>query len=242
MFKKAERKQAKLRLALAGPSGSGKTMGALRIAKGMAQELGCKIAVLDTEKGSSNLYAHVCDFDVLEFNPPFPPEKYVKGIKLAEEHGYGIIIIDSGSHEWNGEGGCLEMVDRITKADPKHNSYTAWNTITPKHNSFIEAMLQSSAHIIMTMRSKVAYELVKNEKTGRIQPVKVGMAPITREGVDYEFSLWFDLSVDNHYAVAGKDRTSMFADQAPVVLSEETGKQLLTWLNAEPVLEAAVGS
>jgi hypothetical protein len=231
-FKKAERKHSKLRLALAGPAGSGKTLSALKIAKGMAQTLGCKVAVIDTEKGSSNLYAHVCDFDVLEFNAPYDPARYVSAIKLAEKEGYGIIIIDSGSHEWNGEGGCLQMVDKITQADKNHNSYMAWNTITPKHVAFIEAILQSPAHIICTLRSKTAYELVKDERTGRTKPVKLGLAPITREGMDFEFTTWLDLFVENHLATSSKDRTGMF-DGVPELITEETGQKLLGWLNNE---------
>jgi hypothetical protein len=233
MFKRAERKHVKLRLALAGPSGSGKTMSALRIASGMAKELGCKIAVLDTEKGSSNLYAHVTEFDVLEFNPPFPPDKYVAGLKLAEKEGYGIVIIDSISHEWQGEGGCLAMVDKIVQASSSKNSYAAWNTVTPKHQAFIDAILQSGCHVIATIRSKVAYELVKNEKTGKTSPVKVGMAPITRESFDYEVTTMLDLSIEAHLATVSKDRTGLFdkVDGIPILLTEETGKMILDWLN-----------
>ena len=206
-------------------------MSALRIAKGMAEVSGARICVLDTEKESSNLYADVCEFDVLGFNPPFPADKYVKGIKLAETEGYGICIIDSASHEWAGEGGILNLVDKLTQASSSKNSYAAWNTATPVHNSFVEAILQSSMHVIVTLRSKVAYELVKNEKTGRTAPVKVGMAPITREGMDFEFTTWLDLETQTHYATAGKDRTKLFSPTEPVILSEETGRALLHWLN-----------
>ncbi len=228
-FKRAERQSAKLRLALAGPSGSGKTMSALRLAKGMAEVLGCKIGLIDTEKESSTLYAHVVEFDVLPFNPPFPPAKYVKGIKLAEQEGYGILIIDSLSHEWFGEGGVLQMVDAHMAADPRKNSFAAWKKATPEHDKVVEAILQSGCHIIATMRSKVAYEVVKDENTGRTKPVKVGMAPVQREGMDYEFTTVLDLAIDGHVAVASKDRTSLF-DGKPRVLTEETGKELLQWL------------
>jgi ABC-type dipeptide/oligopeptide/nickel transport system ATPase component len=229
-FRKAERKQAKLRLALAGPSGSGKTMSALRIAKGMKEAMGngCRIGVIDTEKGSSELYAHVVPFDVLQFNPPYPPSKYVAGIKLAEKEGIGILILDSLSHEWSGEGGVLEMVDRIVLADPRKNSYTAWNKVTPEHMKVIEAILQSSMHVIATMRTKVAYDMIKDEKTGKVKPVKVGLAPVQREGTDYEFTTMLDLAVDTHLATSSKDRTELF--QVPELLSEETGQRLVEWL------------
>ncbi len=242
-FEKAKRSKAMLRLALAGPAGSGKTLSALRIAKGMAAVLGCSIGVIDTEKRSSELYAGVvkgamvpdgwqCEFHVLPFNPPYPPSKYVKGIKVAQEEGIGILVIDSLSHAWFGEGGLLEMVDAWTSADPKKNSFQAWKRGTPEHNKLVNAILESSCHIICTMRSKVAYEVVKDERTGRTRPEKVGMAPIQREGMDFEFTTVLDLSVDGHVASASKDRTGLF-DGVPRVLTEDTGKELIKWLNQE---------
>jgi hypothetical protein len=241
-FQKAERKMAKLRLALAGPAGSGKTMSALRVAKGMAQELGLRIGVIDTEKRSSELYAGknvkgtllpdgwALDFDVLPFNPPYLPKKYIQGINVAEQEGIGILIIDSISHEWFGEGGVLEMVDSFMAADKNKNSFAAWKKVTPEHTRFVEAILQSSCHIIATMRSKVAYEVVKDERSGRNRPEKVGMAPIQREGIDFEFTTVLDLSIEGHVAIASKDRTGLF-DGTPRVLTEETGVEIIRWLN-----------
>src|SRR5690606_31598618 len=112
MFKKAERKQARLRLALAGPSGSGKTYSALQMAKG----LGSKIAVIDTEHGSASLYADAAEFDVMELHAPYSPERYVEAIQAAEAAGYDVLIIDSYSHEWTGPGGCLEINDETAKS------------------------------------------------------------------------------------------------------------------------------
>lgn len=246
-FKKAERKDSKVRLALSGPAGSGKTLSALRIAKGMAEILGLTIALIDTEKESSSLYAGVVegrllpddwrvDFDVLPFNPPFEPAKYVRGIKLAEKEGYGILIIDSLSHEWFGEGGVLEMVDKAVQTDRNKNSFTAWNKVTPEHNKVVEAILQSSCHIIATMRTKTAWEIQQDDRTGKTKPVKMGMAPIQRDGLDYEFTTVLDLSVDGHVAIASKDRTSLF-DGVPVVLTEDTGKTLVKWLKGERTKE-----
>jgi hypothetical protein len=246
-FEKAERKAARLRLALAGPAGSGKIMSALRIAKGMLEANGnskWRIGVIDTEKRSSELYSGQnvkgrllpegwsMDFDVLPFNPPYPPKKYIQGIKLAETEGIDILIIDSISHEWFGEGGVLEMVDAYAAADKNKNAFAAWKKVTPEHTRFVEAILQSACHIIATMRSKVAYEVVKDERTGRSKPEKVGMAPIQREGMDFEFTTVLDLSVEGHVALASKDRTGLF-DGAPGVLTEETGKELMEWLTEQ---------
>ena len=222
-FRKAEKRKAKLRLAITGPAGSGKTYGALLIAKG----LGGRIVMLDTENGSGDLYAGVCSYDVGTIQAPYDVEKYIDGIKQAENLGYDIIIIDSLSHAWNGEGGLLEQVDNIASASRSGNTYTAWRQITPKHNKLIETMLNSSCHIIATMRSKTDYVIVENDK-GRKEPRKVGLAPIQRDGMDYEFGVVFDLGI-NHMATVSKDRTSLF-DGKVFTLSEDTGQTLKTWL------------
>lgn len=225
MFKRAERKQAKLRLALSGPSGSGKTTGALLIAKG----IGGKIAVLDTERGSASLYADLCDFDVVELAPPYTPERYIEIIREAEKSGYTTLILDSITHEWNGQGGILEIVDNVARSKFKGNSYAAWNEGTPRHQKFIDAMLASPLHIIATMRSKAVY--VETEKgNGRKSIEKQGSAPQQRDGLEYEFTAVLDLAVAGNLANASKDRTRLFHD--PFVISEDTGRKLLEWLNS----------
>lgn len=225
MFKKAERKQAKLRLALSGPSGSGKTTGALLIAKG----IGGKIAVLDTERGSASLYADLCDFDVVELGPPYTPENYINIIHEAERAGYTTLVLDSITHEWNGQGGILEIVDVVAKSKFRGNSYAAWNEGTPRHQKFIDAMLASSMHIIATMRSKAVY--VETEKgNGKKTIEKQGSAPQQRDGLEYEFTAVLDISVDGNLACASKDRTRLFRD--PFVIGEDTGRKLLDWLNS----------
>lgn len=223
MFKRAERKKAKLRLALLGPSGSGKTYSALQIAKG----LGGSIAMIDTENGSGELYAHLCDYDVCQIMPPFTPEKYVEAIKFAEQAGYGTIIVDSLSHAWSGSGGLLEQVDQRKGAG---NQFSAWRDITPMHNQFVDAMVQSSAHIIATMRTKTGYEMQKNDK-GKVVPVKVGLQPVQRDGLEYEFTVVFDLDLDKHVAHASKDRTTLFDGQY-FTPTPDTGKQLFDWLDS----------
>lgn len=225
MFKKAERKQAKLRCALSGVSGSGKTMDALLIAKG----LGGKIAFLDTERGSASLYSDIVDFDVVELLPPYTPERFIEVIKEAEKQGYTTLILDSITHEWNGQGGILEIVDNVAKTKYRGNSYAAWNEGTPRHQKFIDAMLASNCHIIATMRSKAVY--VETEKqNGKKAIEKQGSAPQQREGLEYEFTVMFELSLDGHLAFASKDRTRLFTD--PFVITEQTGKDLLNWLNS----------
>jgi hypothetical protein len=223
MFRKAERKKAKLRLGILGPSGSGKTYSAILITKG----LGGKVALIDTEHGSGELYSHLMDYDVATLTPPFSPDKYVQLIHGAEQAGYDTLIIDSLSHAWSGDGGVLDMHDKATAAT--RNSFTAWREVTPQHNAFVDAILQSPLHIIATMRTKTAYEVTQDN--GKTKVVKVGLAPIQRDGMEYEFTAVFDLSIDGHIATASKDRTTLF-DGRHFKPSVDTGIELLEWLEA----------
>jgi len=225
-FEKAMRKKARLRLALTGPSGSGKTYSALLIAKG----IGGKIAVVDTEKGSASLYSDIAEFDVLELEPPFSPERFVEAINAAEQAGYGTIIIDSITHEWGGVGGCLELVDTIAKAKYRGNSWSAWSDINPRHRLFLDAILRSNMHVIATMRSKT--ETAQIEENGRKKVAKLGMKSEQRDGVEYEFTTVLDLVHETHHANATKDRTKLFSNADPVIISEDTGVRLLDWLES----------
>jgi hypothetical protein len=232
-FKKAERKKSKLRLAVCGPSGSGKTYGALLIAKGM----GGRIAVIDTEHGSASLYTDICDFDTIELEAPYSPERYIAAIKAAEKEGYETLIVDSTTHEWSGSGGCLEMNDEIAKAKYRGNTWSAWNETTPRHRKFIDAMLQSPMHIIATGRSKT--ETAQEEQNGRKRVVKLGMKTEQREGFEYEFTVVLDIVHDGHYALASKDRTGLFKEN-PFKITEDTGKELISFLNSGVMVEAPV--
>lgn len=225
-FAKALRKKAKLRLALTGPSGSGKTYGALEIAKG----LGGKTAVIDTEKGSASLYSDRFNFDVLELDPPFTPERFIEAIGAAQEAGYDNLIIDSITHEWSGSGGCLELLDGLAKAKYRGNTWSAWSEITPRHNVFLDAILRSDLHIIATMRSKTETAQV-DKGNGKKGVDKLGMKSEQRDGVEYEFTTVLDLNHETHTAMASKDRTGLFSNAEVTQLNESTGKKLMDWLN-----------
>ena len=229
MFRKAERSQSKLRLALIGPSGSGKTFSALLIAQG----LGGNIAMLDSERGSGSLYSDLAEYDISELTPPFSPERYIEAIKEAEKAGYDVLIIDSLSHAWSGQGGILEFVDKASQA--QKNNFAAWREASPKHNALVDTILGANLHIIVTMRSKTAWEVQKDEKTGKTRPIKVGLAPVQRDGLEYEFTCVLELSVDGHIATASKDRTRLF-DGRYFTPGTETGEELSQWLRgkAEP--------
>jgi hypothetical protein len=219
-FTKATRKKCKMKLALQGSSGSGKTYSALLLAKGLTNNLE-KVAVIDTENGSSNLYAHLGDFSVLTLQAPFTPEKYTESIEQAQKNGFECIIIDSLSHEWFGAGGILDVHSNMSG-----NSFTNWAKLTPRHNALMEAIINANLHVIATMRSKTDY--VIQNINGKNVPEKVGLKPVQREDSDYEFTIVFELN-KNNMAVVSKDRTGLFAKQPELVLSENTGKKILQW-------------
>jgi len=226
-FKKATKKQVKARIAIAGPSGSGKTYTGLVAATALAQ--GGQIAVIDTERGSASLYSDYFDFDVLELEPPFSPQVYKQAIKAAENAGYGVILIDSLSHAWEGEGGALDLADEATARQRTPNSYTAWREVTPLHREMVDAMLQSKAHIVATMRSKTEYAI--ESTNGKTNIRKVGMAPIQRAGMEYEFTVVGDMDADNKIVIS----KSRFAPlQSKVQLKPDVNffKPFVDWLNS----------
>ena len=224
-LRKAQRRAAKIRLGLTSPSGGGKTFSALLIAKGLAGSWD-KIAIIDSENGSADLYSHLGDFNVLQLTAPYHPEKYIDAIHECEQAGMEVIIIDSITHEWSGVGGCLELQQIATERQRIKNTYTAWKEVTPRHQKFIDAILQSNCHIITTVRSKTDYLQVEHEGKKSIQ--KVGMAQVTRDGFEYELTVSLELDV-NHYAVTSKDRTCLFEGKPSFIPSEETGKMLKEW-------------
>ena len=224
MFKKAERKQSRLRLCISGPSGAGKTEGALTIATSLKG--GGKIAVIDTENGSASLYADRFEFDVLNLEPPYNPQRFVEAIKDASDSGYTVIIIDSATHEWDGEGGCLDMNEQTARAKFKGNTWSAWSDTTKEHQKFINAIVHSNSHIICTARSKT--ETAQEGK--RI--MRLGTKLVQRDNFEYEFTVALDLIHDCHIATAIKDRTSIFSSRQPEPITAETGDLLLNWLNS----------
>lgn len=222
-FEKAMRKKAKLRLALTGPSGAGKTYSALVICKSM----GGKTAVIDTEKGSASLYSNEFDFDVLELDPPFSPERFIEAIAAAEAAGYDNLVIDSISHEWSGVGGCLDDLDTIAKTKFKGNTHAAWSALTPRHRKFLDSILRVNCHVVATMRSKT--ETAQQEGSKKV--AKLGMKSEQRDGVEYEFTTVLDINHETHTATASKDRTGLFSNVDYTVIDDSVGKKLVDWLN-----------
>ncbi len=219
-FIKAERSNCKIKMAIQGPSGSGKAYSSLLMAFGLTKDWN-KIAVLDTENGSANLYSHLGNYSVLNLSAPYTPEEYIDAIETAVKQGFECLIIDSLSTEWNGQGGILDIHGNIPG-----NSFTAWSKVTPRHNAFVQAILQSNIHIIGTMRSKTDYVL--SEKNGKQVPEKVGMKPVQREDSEYEFTVVFELN-QKHQANVGKDRTGLFSKRPELYLTAEVGDEINQW-------------
>jgi hypothetical protein len=227
-LQKAERKQAVIKLALQGPSGSGKTYSSLLLAYGLVGNWN-QIAIIDTENNSSHLYSHLGNYNVLSLAEPFSPERYIEAIEFCEQSGMRAIIIDSITQEWEGSGGIIESHGNMAG-----NSFTNWNRMTPRHNAFVQKILQSSCHIISTIRSKQDYVLT--DKNGKMVPEKVGLKGVTREGMDYEFTVVLDLDI-KHQATASKDRTGLFYNPIPFMITEQTGIKIRTWCQGEDLIK-----
>lgn len=228
-LRKATRQKAKIRLGISAVSGGGKTYSALLIAYGITKDWD-KIALIDTENGSGDLYAHLGSYSVLPLQAPYTPESYIKAIKACEDAEMEVIIIDSITHEWDGKGGILEISNSMAG-----NSYTNWAKLTPRHQSFIDSILQSKCHIITTVRRKQDYEMTTNSM-GKLVPQKVGLKEVTREGFEYELTLNLELDT-THNATVSKDRTNLFAGQPQFIPSIETGEAIRNWceMGIEPL-------
>ena len=225
-LRKSERRRAKIKMALQGSAGSGKTYSSLLLAKGLINGDFSKVAIVDSENGSADLYAHLGQYNVLSLAPPFTPEKYIQAIDVCLKSGMKVIILDSISQVWD------ELLDFHSKLPG--NSFTNWNKVTPRQKAFVDKILQADAHIIATMRTKQDYVL--NQKDGKYIPEKVGLKAVQRDGVDYEFTLVFDID-SKHFAVASKDRTNLFSGKPEFTINAATGKKILEWCNDGETLE-----
>ncbi len=219
-LRKATRQKAKIRLGLSAVSGGGKTYSALLIAYGLCGDWS-KVALIDTENGSGDLYADLGPYNVLPLAPDFTPEKYIQAIKACEAAGMDVIIIDSITHEWDGKGGCLEIVDKAG------GRYQDWAKVTPRHQAFIDAIIGSSCHVITTVRRKQDYEMTKTQD-GKVKVEKAGMKEVTREGFEYELTVNLEMDT-RHNATASKDRTGLFIDRPAFVPTVDTGKLIRQW-------------
>nr|WP_315189867.1 AAA family ATPase [uncultured Flavobacterium sp.] len=220
-LKKSERSKAKIKMALQGPSGSGKTMSAILLAKGLTNGDLSKVAIIDSEAGSSNLYSHLGGYNVLNLDNPHSPDRYIEAIDICIKAGMEVVILDSISHCWD------YLLDYHSNL--QGNSFVNWAKIKPMEKKFVDKILQSDIHFIATMRVKQDY--VINEKNGKMVPEKVGLKAIQRDEISYEFTIVFDID-SKHYASASKDRTLLFEGKPQFLINTYTGKRISDWCNS----------
>jgi hypothetical protein len=235
-IKKAVKTRVKIRIALAGPAGSGKTLTSLRFAKVLAE--GGKILVIDTEHGRASVYASRFDFDVVELDK-FSPLIYVEALELAEQENYSVVVIDSLTHAWTGEGGVLEIVDKATARAKSNNSFTSgWSVGTPLHNQLINKIMAAPFHVIATMRAKTEY--VMESTGGKSTPRKTGMAAIQRDNMDYEFNFYATMDREHTLSIEKSDPECFEVGDQIGLPDERVAAKMLTWLNdgAEPTPRA----
>ena len=229
-FTKATRNDSYIKLAITGPAGAGKSYSSLKLARGLTGENG-KIAYIDTENGSARLYSDLTEFFHADLPAPYHYKQFIEAIKEAEKAGFDCVIIDSLSHLWTG------ILEEKAAIDRKGgNSFSNWAIPTQHLNEVIQTLLQAKIHVICCLRSKQEYVMSEevNAKGKTVQvPKKIGTAPVMREGIDYEFSLVFDVATD-HNATTSKDRTGLFVDRT-FQITEQTGQQLASWLKGGSV-------
>lgn len=235
-IRKAKRTQARLRIGLSSPSGAGKTYSSLLLAKGLVGSWD-KIGLIDSENGRGDIYSDLGDYNIITLKPPFTPESYIAAIHAFENAGMEVIIIDSTTHEWDGEGGCLQLNEKLAIAKYKGNTWSAWSETTPRHQRFLDAITSSSAHVITTVRNKVETVMGDDKKVK-----KIGTKEVQREGFEYELTLNLNIDRDSHAAVASKDNTRLFEGQDPFIITEKTGEKLRDWVasGAEKTEDEAV--
>lgn len=228
-LQQTKRHNVKLRLGISGASGFGKTYSALQLAFGMTNDWS-KIAVIDTENSSASLYSDLGNFNVLNLKPPYSPERYIRAIETCEKAGMELIIIDSITHEWQGDGGCLQIHEQLG------GRFQDWAKVKPRHQKFIDAILHSKCHVITTTRRKTDYSM-DTGSNGKSRVIKHGTKEITSDGFEYELTVNFELINENHLCKVSKDRTNLFQRKPEFVITSEVGKTLKTWCNQGISLE-----
>lgn len=235
-FAKAKREKAKARICLSGTSGSGKTLSALYLAYGMTGDWS-KVAVIDSERGRALMYADRSDLGTEEYlhcdlEPPYSVDRYIEAMRIAEEivGEDGVIVIDSASHAWFGQGGVLDAKESIAQQRGK-TDFSAWGDAGKIQNRFVDTIMDLSCHVIMTLRSKTEYSQEKDEETGKTRIKKLGLKPIQKDDMEYEMTIAFDIDKDTHFATITKDNTFLDAEGFYGVITPELGKRIVDWLN-----------
>ena len=234
-FKKAVRENIWAKILLIAPSGGGKSYSALRVADGIKEAYiekfkeDTRVAVLGTESSRDKYYANEFDYDLLQLSAPFTPEAYIGGIDQAIDAGYKILIIDGISPEWAGKGGCLEIHSKIPG-----NTYVAWGRVSPRHNKFMDKLIESELFIIATVRGEDKYVL--EEVDGKSVPKKVALGYTQRKDTEYQFTSTFNIDQESHIASSVKDNTHIFEDSNDI-LTKKHGIAIFEWASGDDLDE-----
>ncbi|MBC9180162.1 AAA family ATPase [Pseudoroseomonas ludipueritiae] len=247
----AVREKIGLLFGIAGASGSGKTFSALKLAKGIANGTG-RIAVIDTEAGRALHYAPQAgekadsakgtfDFLHLDFQPPFTPERYIEAIRACEEAGATVIVIDSMSHEWAGEGGCSDIqaaeAERMAQGNPARveaMTAPAWKKPKVRHQRMMSRLIQTRTHLIFCLRAQEKVKIVKRQSGPGTEIVPLGFMPICEKSFMFELSG----SMTLHPDTPGEPRYDLqhkLNDELRVIFREgerigdDAGKRLRMW-------------
>lgn len=247
LFQPAVKEKLKARVAIDGPTGSGKTYTALMWARILAGD--SPVGVIDTENRSAAYYAPApgttvqrlnpwdapYEFGHMPWSPPYDPNKLARTIEAAaDELGEnGVLVIDSLSHFWEGEGGTLDVVDGAGQR-AQGNTFAGWKVGTPMQRNLVDTIIHAPFHVIVTMRSKMEWVIEQVEKNGRTfnTPKKVGLAPVQRQGIEYEFTLVADMDLEHRLAVT-KSRCNVVADVVAMPgRAHEPAQAFASWLSS----------
>lgn len=226
-LEQAVRYQVPVKIALIGPSGSGKTKSSLILCLGLEG----KTVMIDTENKRGLAYADLYKYGYISFDQPFNPERYIEAMEYALSLKANNIIIDSASHEWIGQGGCLEIHSKTTQASNSKNSYVAWEKVTPRHNKFVDAIVRCPVNLILCLRGKDEYVLTGDDN--KKAPKKVGIGAQMRDGLEYECTVTFIIDAESHMATVSKDFEGFFRE--PGLIVPEYGAKLKAWANSGSV-------
>ncbi len=205
-FRPAIREGVNLLIGIAGGTGSGKTYSAMRMASGIAGDR--RFAVIDTENGRARHYADRFNFDVCDLGAPFRPENYAEAILAADKVGYPVIVVDSMSHVWAGDGGVLdwqeEELDRMAGDDWKKREavkMAAWIKPKMSHKHMVQKLLQVKAHLILCFRAEPKIEMVKENGKMVIQAKHSltgldGWIPVCEKNLPFELTVSFLMTAD----------------------------------------------
>jgi len=198
----------------------------------LATELGGPIAVVDTERGSASKYADIFDFDVLELDA-YDPRRLVQMIDTAAQRGYQVLCIDSLSHFWMGKDGELDQVDRMARRMQGNGNFAAWKLVTPMHNQLVDRIIGAPMHVLVSLRAKTEWVLERDEKTGKTASRKVGLAPVMRDGIEYEFDVCGEMDQENSLVIT-KSRCPKLTGGVFVQPGKEVADILKEWLEGPP--------